>query len=261
MASTREHQGSVSRILLPALGFACLAACNLIPFACGGSFTRKLVGPESAIYLVQSLACLCTLVVLAVLALRRTWRIGKTMLIASGALQAASLLVLGFATNEAAQLAAGAFSGVASGILMYSWAMFLASLAPKSTAQVTLLGFLVSSAVLVPAVYLPPAIAFSLAAAAAAACALLLVLCDSTLSFAIADGPLEREEMHKMPWFTVVVIVACGQLAMFLYGLAMQVTWLYGQATNYVAFAISALAVLLLTVAIMQGEGEWPAAA
>lgn len=241
-----------------ALGFGCM-----IGFArmCSLGFVGYLsYEVSSALDPWYALRTGCMLVTFAVLAFagRNGWfSLGLKSFAVSSTFAMASAIIFAVDVSEVARPLVAVMGGVSMAVFMYVWMLLLSRHQPRVIVGTTLSGLLLAGIIIEGAPLVGPDVGLVIAVAAAFGAGAAAVLIDADLQSCRADGPLDEAARARIPWLTVVMVVACGFFVSVLYGVSEYMTWLYDWRPNYVVFGFSILAVVAATALIVVRSRNW----
>ena len=244
--------------VLLALGFGCMIGyARLCSF---GFVDSPVVGPSASDnpwYALRTAMELALLIAIAFVGRQGRFSIGLRTLVATGACAVASAII--FAVDPTGSLGAlvAVLSGASSALFMYMWMLMLCNYAPRAIVAITLIGLVLAGVLIGGAQLVGKDLGLIITVAAAFGAGACAVLIDPDLESCKSDGAFSPSTSLRMPWLTVIMIVACGFFVSVLYGIARYMTWLYSWDPNYPVFGIAIVFALVATALIMLRSRSW----
>lgn len=208
-------------------------------------------------YVVRCVASLATLLILAFLAGFGKAHLGKLAVLATAIAASAAAAIAALGGQAQLGWAVALLGGCSVSLLMYIWLLLLARRSLLEIATSAITGAIVADALIVGISRIGGDIGAFAAIPTALIAGLSAVLLVPDLDSCAPDGPMNRNVLSDIPWFTLAAFVVCGFIATVVYGITQQLTWLYDWSPNYIAFGIAALAVIVATFTIMLLAPSW----
>ena len=165
-----------------------------------------------------------------------------------------------FAENPVLEACTSFVAGIANAILMLAWTLVLIIIwqrSPGAMIVASLCSLAVGGLLIMGLPNLPPM-----------ACLIVLMVVGVVASIPIflaephLDDPPERfiaaeGTLRDLPWFTIIILVACGFAGTVMYGATTALFWQYGDPLQVPLFVIAVIGVLGFTVYIMLAARHW----
>lgn len=248
----------VKDYVLLAVGFGCMIGfVRICSLGFVGYLTYEVSSSLDQWYALRTIFTLATFALLAYVGLSGRFKLGLRTIVAATVLAMTAAIVFAVDTSGVAGSFVAVIGGISSAIFMYVWLLLLSSYKPRVIVTTTLLGLLIAGVLIEGVPIVGPDVGLVLAVASAFASGACVVLVDSDLSSCAADGAFDESTRARMPWLTVVMVVACGFFVSVLYGVSEYMTWLYDWQPNYVVFGVCALLAIVATAAIILQSRNW----
>ena len=249
---------TVRDLVLMVIGFGCMIGFSrMASLGFVGYLSQGVYESSDAWYGLRSGACIVVLLIIALAGWRRWFKLGtKSLMLFTAMAIAAAILYAVDETGGFGWVVALA-AGVSSAVLMYVWMLLLSRYETRVIIGVTLAGLAVSGAIIMGVPHINAALALVVAVLSAFGSGVAAMLIDVDLESCTPDGPLVGAQAARVPWLSVVMVVACGFFATVLYGIAGQLTWLYDWTMNYVAFGVGIVVVLCATLWVIARVRNW----
>lgn len=249
---------NVREYVLLAVGYGCMVGfVRICSLGFVGYLTYEVSSSLDQWYVLRTVSTLATLALLAFVGAKGRFKLGLKSMIAATVCAIASAIVFAVDASGATRPFIAGVDGVASAVFMYTWMCLLCNYEPRVLVAVTLPGLLIAGVIVEGVPIVGPDVGLVLAVATAFAAGACVILVDHDLSSCASDGPFDKSARMRVPWLTVIMIVACGFLVSVLYGVAEYMTWLYDWQPNYVVFVIGILAAIVATAAIVLQSRNW----
>lgn len=252
-----QERRVIEHVML-AVGFGCMIGyVRLVSLGFVGYLEQGVIEPSDSWYLLRACVMLAALAVLAIASLFK-WAKDNvlTVLVSTACAVAAALL---FAIDDAKTLgpAIAVLEGAASAALMYTWMLLLSGQPVNVIVGVCLAGGGFAGMVIACVPFLDESLALVVAVFAAFVAGSVLLLANRGSDFLRPDGVPSRNELMRVPWVTIVMVLACGFLGTAVYGIAVRMAWLHDWSPNYIAFSLAAVVTVVMTLAIMLRSRAW----
>lgn len=245
------------RVLL-ALGFAGLITFSRM-FSLGfvGYLDSGVLVSADQHYLARTIATVASLALLALAGLKQWASVNGGTLASSTITIMAATVVFALDSADTFGFIASVAGGVGNAVLLFAWMLLFSRYRVKRIIEATLLGLAVSGSAIAGAPVLGGALSFDIAFLAAFAAGASAFALDPKMTSFAADGPLSNAQRMRVPWLTVVLMLACSILSGMLYGVAGRLTWLYDWSPNLYLMAIAGALTIGGTVAVMLRSHAW----
>ena len=254
----KEHTTSAREYVLLALGLGCtLGYVRMCSLGFVGYLTYEMSSSVDSWYVLRTVVELAGFVILAFAARGKWFKLGLKSLAVATVLAMAAAIVFAVDATGVAGLFVAVAGGASMAVLTYVWMLMLSNRPLRSIVVTVFTGFCLAVVIVEGAPLVGPDLGLILAVFAAFASGATAVLLDPDLNACEPDGRLDASEKLRVPWLTVVMIVACGFFSTVLYGVSEYMTWLYDWQPNYVVFAVAVVAVIGATTAIMFRSRGW----
>ena len=257
-AGAPSSKSGVRDIALLAIGFGCMVGfARMCSLGFVGYLSYEVSSMFDPWYVLRSVVELISLAVLALAGRARWFSLDLKSFAAADVCGIAAAIMFAVDVEGALGPLVAVLGGIAMAILMYVWLLLLSSRKVSQIVASALFGLALSALIVEGTPLIGADLALVVAVASAFVAGAVPVKLDSDFSFCESDGSLASDGIQKLPWLTIVMIVACGFFATVLYGVSEYLTWLYDWEPNYLVFGFAAIAVIVTTVAVMARSRAW----
>lgn len=240
------------------VGFACMIAyVRLVSLGFVGYLEQGTVESVDPWYLLRTCATLVTLILLSVIGLLKRPRHGVAIIMAATACAVAAAMLFAIADHNGVHPLIAVLEGVASAVLMYAWMLALSRRPVNTIVGVCVLGGGIAGLIIAGVPFLDDALALVVAVIVAFVAGSGVLLADRGLGVSLSDGIPSRSELMRVPWVTVVMVLACGLLGTAVYGVAVRLAWLHDWAPDYRVFSIAVVVSAVATLALILRSRGW----
>ena len=254
-ASEHTDRTPPARLAVAVIGFGCLFAYSrMLALGFKGFLDLGPIASADEFYLVRSIARMLAIVLIMVLQLRPNFSLGRRAVIAAAGAMAATTVLFAMGCEGVLGAVVAIAAGAANGLLLYAWCLVLCNRPPRQVVGTTIAALLVAGGVLMVAPImhtLPCLVLLSVAAFASGPSILAL---DPALDACKAKRIARSEAvtaLRSFPWFSAVMVIACGVLGTIFYGIATSLFWRFGDPANFAVLGVAVTANIAATSLII----------
>ncbi|WP_124060446.1 helix-turn-helix transcriptional regulator [Gordonibacter sp. Marseille-P4307] len=257
-AGIRRNGLDLKTTLKLALGFACMIAYSrMLSQGFVGYLTQGGAAIADPFYAVRLVAEVAVLLVLAIGGYLRKFSVTTGVFFICTAVMTAATIAVA-ATDDLGSAGASLFfaAGAANAVVMYVWLLLLSRFSMLQIMASTLVGLVIAGAIIEGSPRLGEETCLVVAVLCAFSAGSLALNLDPRLESAKADG-MPAGVLPRIPWFSVLLILANGMLGAMLYTIANRRLSLVTDGANYAVFAVGAVLTIGSVAFIMLKRRDW----
>lgn len=257
-AEIRKNGLNLKTTLKLAFGFACMIAYSrMLSQGFVGYLTQGGAAIADPFYVVRLVAEVATLLVLAIGGYLRKFSVTTGVFFVCTAVMTAATIVVA-ATDDLGSAGAPFFfaAGAANAVVMYVWMLLLSRFSVRQIMASTLVGLAIAGAIIEGSPLLGEETCLVVAVLCAFSAGSLALSLDPRLESSKADG-MPPGVLPRIPWFSVLLILANGILGAMLYTIANRRLSLVTDGANYAVFAVGAALTIGAVALIMLKRRDW----
>lgn len=246
------------KLVVLVIGFGCMMGyVRLVSLGFVGYLDQGTVESADPWYLLRSCVTVAALVALSIWGLAKRKGLNYLTVIVATTCAVAAAVLFAIDSEGVMGPVIAVLEGIASAALMYMWMLVLSRQSINAIIGACLIGGGLSGLMIAGVPALDEALAIMVAAIAAFVAGSTVLLVDRGLESLQPDGIPNKSELTRVPWVTVVMVLACGFFGTVVYGVAMRLAWLHDWIPNYIAFSVAILATIIATLAIILRSRSW----
>lgn len=246
------------KLITLVIGFGCMIGyVRLVSLGFVGYLDQGTVESVDPWYLLRSCTTIAALVALAIWGLAKRINPKPLYVVAATACAVAAAVLFAIGGKGAMGPVIAVLEGLASAVLMYAWMLLLSRQTINVIIGTCVIGGGISGLIIAGVPTLDEMLAIVVAAIAALVAGSAILLADRELESLQPDGLPTKSELTRVPWVTVVMVLACGFFGTAVFGVAMRLAWLHDWVPNYIAFSVAILATIVATLVIMLRSRSW----
>ncbi|MDY3129344.1 MAG: LuxR C-terminal-related transcriptional regulator [Berryella intestinalis] len=257
-AEIRKNGLSLKTTLKLAFGFACMIAYSrMLSQGFVGYLTQGGAAIADPFYAVRLVAEVAALLILAIGGYLRKFSVTTGVFFVCTAVMTAATIVVA-ATDDLGSAGAPFFfaAGAANAVVMYVWMLLLSRFPVRQIMASTLIGLAIAGAIIEGSPLLGEETCLVVAVLCAFSAGSLALSLDPRLESSKADG-MPPGVLPRIPWFSVLLILANGILGAMLYTIANRRLSLVTDGANYAVFAVGAALTIGAVALIMLKRRDW----
>ena len=241
-------------VIMLIVGFGCLIGyTRMCSLGFAGYLADNTLGNGDPWYGLRTGTELLVLLVLA-LAGRNDWfKLNLKSLLVITWLGIAAIILFAVDSDAKFGWLIAIMNGVSCSFLMYVWMLLLSNYKLRYIVTVTLVGLGVAGILIFGTPQLEMAVRFIVVILSVFMTGTSTMFLDLDLDSCLADGAFTQSTKSRVPWLTVIMVIACGFFSTILYRIAEKSEW----QSNTAVFAITVILIIVATVICMFFMRGW----